>query len=342
VGYVIRSKSRFLIVFAVLTVFQLLVCANIIKAETWSWVTSKPIVAALNTVKDIAPTSCYDPYQLKKIAGESDPQKVCVTSDSDIKFGTYHAGGFISVIGFAYDDKMYKLNGLCDWYDSCLYLPNSDMLVTKGGDLIHRSLVIYKNFLSRLTQTTNPSNLATEYNFDASNPDYTFQSASGYVWPIGGLGVSENGRWLAIELRSRGVGLFDIETMQMKRISPIMTPHYGTGADPELAVSNDGRHIAVMGMNSGLTVFEVNSDCGDTATDYNMPLMEPIAQPCPTSPIDIGEFVYRLVTAMHPRFDDNGGELDFYVTSYSGDLREVTLRAAGYGGQRLDYLALGD
>ena len=74
-GYVIRSKSRFLIVFAILTVFLLLVRVNVIKAETWSWVTSKPIVAALNTVKDIAPTYCYGPYQLKKIAGESDPQK---------------------------------------------------------------------------------------------------------------------------------------------------------------------------------------------------------------------------------------------------------------------------
>ena len=352
-GNIIYSKLRVLILVIVIGLTSqivLLPWSKTVKAETqdavWSWTTDEPTVFSSTVITDMAATQCSGSYQMKDIAGESEPKKVCVIAGDNVRFGNYLASGsFTSVVGFAYDGKMHKVWGACERSDSCLYLPGSDALVTKQYLIngIVRSLVIYKNFTHRLTQFINSSTLATEYSFDVSNPDYIFRSTGGYAWPVGGFGASDNGQWLAIEFRQRGIGLLNIETLEMKRIST-MAFSYGTGYDPtsELAVSDDGKHITVMGMNAGLAVFDVDPNCGDEATDDRMSSVSPITQPCRAAQIDSGEFIYRLYSAFSPRFSDDGGELDFYATSYVGETREVSLRAEGYGTQRLDYLALGD
>lgn len=350
---IIHSKLRILlmvVLICILSLAALLIWSVTVKAETqdiaWSWTTTKPNTYSSFAVTDMDANLCSGPYQMKNIAGETDPKRVCMMSRDNVIFGTYFAnGGFSSAVGFTYDGKMHKVWGACEGYNSCLYLPGSDTLATKQY-LINgmvRSLVIYKNFTHRLTQFINPSTLATEYSFDTSNPDYVFKSADGYAWPIGGFGASDNGQWLAIEFRQRGIGVLDIETLQMKRVST-MAFSYGKGYDPtsELAISDDGGHVAVMGSNAGLTVFDVTSTCGDEATDDRMSSVYPIAQSCRTAQIDSSEFIYRFHNAFSPRFSVDGGELGFYAISYVGEVREVSLRAVGYETQGLDYLALGD
>lgn len=347
----IHSKFRILIsVIAIGMVFSTVLCLfpNIAKAESngtvWSWSDNKPVVSSSTVINGIGDNSCLGTYQKTTIIGEFESKKVCMMPGEKFKFATYYSGNDIQpVVGFGYDNKMYKVWGACDRSNSCLYLPGSDTLVTKQYLIngIVRSLVVYKNFSKRLNHAIN--GLALGYNFDTSNPDYTFRSDSGYAWPVGGYGASGDGKWLAIEFRQRGIGLLNIETLKMKRVST-MSFSYGTGYDPssELAVSDGGKHVAIMGMNSGLTVFDVNSDCGDEATDTRMSDVSRITNPCKAAPIDTSDFIYRFYTAFSPRFNDDGGELSFYSTSYVGESREVSLRASGYGGQRLDYLALGD
>jgi len=350
ISNIIHPKLRiilFTVICMIIPVF-LIFCPNTAKAEanaaTWSWATNTPEVYSSTAIIDMDPSSCQGVYQMKEIKGENGSKNVCVMAGEKVRLGTYYSGGNLSAaVSFAYDSKMYKVWGACDRSNSCLYLPGSDTLITKQY-LINgyvRSLVVYKNFVSRLKPTINGINL--EYNFDATEPDYIFRSSDGYAWPVGGYGASDNGQWLAIEFRQRGIGLLNIKTLEMKRVS-IMAFSYGTGYDPtsELAVSNNGEHLAVMGMNSGISIFDVDPNCGDEATDTRMTDVRFIDYPCKAAQINTADFIYRFSNAFHPRFNDDGGELNFYATSYENELREVSLRASGYGGQRLDYLALGD
>lgn len=346
----IRLKLSMLIIIGFIYQFILLswpeIAVATVNDATWSWTETKPSVSSSTVVTDMATTPCFNSYQMKDVVGESDPKRVCIMTGDNVKFGNYFVDGrFAPIISFAYDSKMYKIRGACDRSDSCLYLPGSDTLVTKQYLIngIVRSLVVYKDFTHRLARSADSSVSATEYNFDSSNPDYIFRSADGYAWPVGGIGASDDGEWLAIEFRQRGIGLLNIETLEMKRVST-MAFNYGMGFDPtsELAVSNDGGHIAVMGMNSGLTVLDVNSACGDEATDERMSSVASITQPCRTAQIDTGDFINRFFAAINPKFNDEGGELNFYAMSYLGESREVSLRAGGYVSPRLDYLALGD
>ncbi len=352
-SHVIRSKvqfSKIIFMIGLVLILAILLLPKTVGAEApngkWSWTDSKPVVFSSTGISDMAASFCPVAYRMIDIAGDLESKKVCVTSGGKVNFGTtnYYAWtGFTRVIGFGYDSKMYKFRGPCERYDSCLYLPGSDTLVTKQY-LINgyvRSLVLYKNFSSRISRVSN--GFSTEYNFDSSKPDYIFQNSDNYAWPVGGFGASDNGNWLAVEFRQRGIGLLNVETLQMKRVS-ISSFSYDTGYNPttEIAVDDSGQYVAIMGSNAGMTIYGVDSSCGDEANDSNMTGVTLIAQPCKTAQVDTDDFIDRFYEAVKPKFNLDGGELSFYALSYSGESREVSLRASGYGGQRLDYLALGD
>lgn len=349
------SKFYFVVIcisLGIMAQFISLISPSVLKAESgdsyWSWTSVKPTVFASNKVNNVGSGICLSYYETKIIDGDSTSRKVCMMKGENVSFGIYYAGSgstFYPAVSFGYDNKMYKVSGICGQYDNCLYLPDTDTLVTKQYLIngLVRSFVLYKNFTQRLTPVMKGVVPSLSYVFDDSNPDYIFKNAAGYAWPIGGFGASKNGKWLAIEFRSRGTGLLNIETLQMKRVSTTVLS-YGRGYDPttELTVSNDGRHVALMGMNSGFSVFDVDSSCGDEATDAKMSSVVPITVPCKKANITSADYIYRLYTASNPKFSDDGGELNFFATSYLGEMREVSLRAGGIASQRLDYLALGD
>lgn len=349
-NYLIHSKP----IFTIFTIVALIVTASILifptvaSAESenaeWLWTVRPPDVYTSTPVSNVNASSCQGVYQSKEIRGEKESEVTCIMAGDNVRFGTYYPGNNISsAVSFAFDSKMHKVWGACDNNNSCLYLPRTDTLVTKQfllGPYIS-SLVVYKHFTSRLKTVIH--GLTKEYDFDNSNPDYIFRSADGFAWPIGGYGASNNSKWLAIEFRQRGIGLLDIETLEMKRIST-KSPIYNAGSDPtsELAVSNDGKHLSIMGLNSGLSIFDINPSCGDEATDFRMLTVEAIANPCKAADINYSAIIDGFTRAFTPKFNDDGGELSFYAASFSNKFRDVSLRASSYGGQQLDYLALGD
>lgn len=347
----VRSRVRQTAVICTIilvAVLALLLWPSLSRAQAWSWSLVPPTVFSSELINDISSVAtCPTAYQTRTVAGELDAKKVCVSDDDTIRYGTYYTGhAYVPVVGFGYDSMMYKIKGSpCGQFDDCIYMPESDVLVTRQvlGQYPVRSLVIYKNFAKRLTRALNEHVPVLEYHFNDSNPDYIFESAEGYDWPIGGMGGSKNGQWVALEFRQRGIGVLNIETLEMKRVST-MRFSYGTGYDPttHLAVSNDGQHVAVGGINAGLTVFDNDPSCGDTATDFRMQEVFPIAQRCQGAQIDTNAFIDRFKDALHPSFNEDGAELRFYAISYNNEQREVILQAAGYTTPRLDYLALGD
>jgi len=207
-----------------------------------------------------------------------------------------------------------------------------------------RSLVVYTDFKKRLTKITDLFGATTGYTFNSTNPDYVFKNADGYAWPVEGLGISNNGQWLAVEFRGKGIGVLDMNSFQMKRLSTI-SPAYGQGTEPliEMAITNNGQHVAMMGINYGaVSVYDIYPTCGDEASDRNMHYIMPIDRPCTRLTLDNRGFITRFMAGFNPRFDDEGGQLDFFAKSYDDNTKAVTLHANGYTPQQLDYLALGD
>jgi len=351
VGIIFRSRKLYgygiLGVIAITFFVTTTIFLKNVSAEGWSWTEKPPVVFESSVVQDADISSCANSYRMRDIVGVKGQKPICMMpGNGEINFGLYYApeiSAFRSVIGFSYERQMYKLNSMCDQVSNCLYIPATDTLVTKQN-LINRyvvSLVIYKDFKKRLIKFDD--NGTTIYRVDMSNPDYVFQNADGYAWPVGGIGASDNGKWLAVEFRQRGIGLLDMDNFTMRRISTLNF-RYGMGYDPavQLAVSEDGAHVVIMGMNAGLSFYDVEGACGDEATDNRMQEVSPISNKCPTSDIQTDDFITRFSNGISPRFNLEGGELSFYATSYNGEARYVALRAAGYDSQQLDYLALGD
>ena len=353
-GICFRSKfSVFLLVIFIISVLQVIIPFKT-EALTWdrSWFWAKN-GATMFESKEYAGDIGWCSYSNKNkaIYGESETKQVCLNESDTISFGSYYYGSgwtFPVAISFAGNEKMFKLNGApCIEFNQCLYLPDTDTLVTKQYLInnIVRSLVIYKNFSERISLNFGEPIDSTSYSFDSTNPDYIFQTSDpvSYAWPIGGVAASKNGKWLALEFRQRGIGLLNIETLEMKRISTLSFS-YMSGYDPstELAVSNTGNNVAVMGTNAGFNVYDVDPSCGDEATDSRMSSISPISNPCKQVPVDLSAFIYRFSNGLRPKYNSDGGELSFYASSYSEITRKVTLKAWGYTVKKLDYLALGD
>lgn len=352
VNRICAKKYSLILVFVIYLMFLLILSfwPTISKAETndasFLWSDAKPITYSSKITPYTERNYCPGFFQTKDVVGEIYPVKVCVTRGEKVSYGYYYVGNaYKAVISFSLDKKMYRVNNICYRYDGCFYIPESDTLVTKQylPNSSYRSLVVYKNFTKRLYQIINSANLTLEYNFDSTNPDYILQTENNYGWPVGGLNISNNGKWLAVEIMQRGIGLLNVETLQMKRVSTIDF-HYGVGMDPsvEFAISNDGSHMAVMGNNAGIMIFDIDQYCGDIATDENMVPISPIINQCKQSPIDVTDFISHFKNANEPLFSNDGGELTFFSTSYSNEIRQVSLRASGYKRDMIDYLALGD
>ncbi len=324
-------------------------------AEGLSWSAQIPTVVSVEPTLStlIESDACRTNLQSVETGFGSVINKVCVTSGDSLRFGLYYASAsWNTLVGFGHDKKMYRLASFgCKGYNDCLYLPDTDTLVMKKfiiNNLV-QSLAVYKNVKQRLIPTVASDGFTREYRFNADSPDYVFQrDDTGYAWPVGGIGASNNGRWIAVEFRGKGIGVLDMKTLIMKRISALSLNYTG-GYKPtvEITVTEDGGHIAMSGRNvSGPAVYEITDSCGDFPKDDpdGFSNKKPLAKTCPTSPIYPSSFIYRPKDSYTPRFSDDGRYLKFYINSYDAATPNmaVELRASGDSDPRLDYLALGD
>ncbi len=354
---VVRRKSYLIIPMVVIGLvilcFGVFVLSRVSFAEStplkWSWTGAEPVTYSSAAVANIDAGLCSNSGEVKEVSGYLNLKDLCMTSGNSFSFGFYDGGyAFRTAVGFRFDANMYQLNSPCEnRIDSCIYLPETDTLVTKQYcGTFCKSLVVFKHFSTRLQSVITPGLITKlEYNFDTSNPDYIFKTDSNYIWGVGGIGASDNGKWLAVEIKQRGIGLLNIDTLQMKIISRV-APAYNVGLDPteELTVDDNGEHVATAGVNSGLHIFDVTGDCGGEAT-YDAVMGYIYGFPyCKEANINVNSFIPHFKTALQPKFNREGSELRFYASSYVyiEPHRQVILRVNGYNPPRLDYLALGD
>lgn len=314
----------------------------------WSWTKPAPSVDSVVTVNDVDNQYCSGSYTYTNVYNEK-PRWICVKQNDYMKVGMQTEGqSFRTFVQFPFDTQMYPVmgTGSCEVHGQCIYVPDGDLLITKQNliNSIVRSLVIYRNFTKRLSSVMNTQGTVTSYRFDDSHPDYIFKSTANYPWPVEALGVSNNGKWLAVEFRQRGFGKLNLENFRMTRYSTEAFSYTG-GSDvtPELAITNNGNHIAMMGTNHrSLVTADIGPSCEDEASDRNLEFVIPMNKPCKRLVNDTSKFMDNFWSAHNPQFNDDDTELDFYASVHGGGLKTVSLVANGYTRPRVDYLALGD
>lgn len=344
---VINSKWLKVALLVMAFILELFIFSNTtysIQYDNWQWDVGLPTVYSDNLIQELSLSNCRGVIRKIEVNGFVDLNDVCFSS-SDIFFGINYSNWMNAVIKFPSDSKAYKVNDICGMNSDCLYISDSDILITKQyqNGARSKSLVVYKNFTKRLIRKINQNNLLVEYDFITENPEYVFYDNKGYAWPIGGINVSNNGKWLALELMDVGVGLLDLENLSMKQITNVPF-FYGYGYNPsvEFAVTDDGKYVAVMGQNAGFDMYVVNQDCGDYVDDGQINTRYDHQSICPKISLGNYDSMAGMRMAYSPRFSANNAELMFYAKYYNLNTRFIILRASDYFVSSLDYLALGD
>lgn len=254
--------------------------------------------------------------QGERVSGYPLLQELCMFGNEKLRVGTFFADGSaprLAVMG-RFDSEFRMVNGVCQGTAGCLYDAEYDRLITKTT----AGVKVFDRTLERL----HASNRSSVYEFDTNIPEYSLDAS------VGAIGISRNGMWLVVEVKNKGIDLIDLTTFTKKRIlSPGVL--YGYGRDPqhELAVSNNGEHVAVMGMNGGFKVVSVTPDCVGS---------------CEVVMGNTSGFISSFNFASHPVFDTARQRLSFFAASFHEGVKRVELFGPLYSQSSLTYLALGD
>ncbi|MFZ3010003.1 MAG: SGNH/GDSL hydrolase family protein [Candidatus Microsaccharimonas sp.] len=314
--------------------------ASVDASDHWSWAQGDPKVVMSESARFDTYSQCPHYQVTRMIVSIDNPQKVCVHSEGMLQFVTFFLDGGEprAAVGFGLGSDLYLLDNLCRGSIRCLYIPQTDSLVRRvySGNNRYQSLVI--PHLSRQLGRAIHSDGSVGY----SIKDFAEEKSLGNdvsQLSIGTIGLSRNGQWAAIEIQDGSIAVVHIASGVTKQIWRT-GQQYGFGHDPEmeLAISNDGEYVAVMGENAGFLIIQSQSGCGVLA-----PTVMTSVENCPIAPVQTDHFMPSFRFGSHPEFDNEGGSLRFLAASYTLPPRFVVMRASGYeGGSRLSYLAMGD
>lgn len=310
-------------------------------ATTISWNGGTPIVVQ-NTLTVAPGTDCTGVVQSMYVSELKSSYLVCRYGDERLKIGYVSRNGSPQgVVGFPYSNDVHILEGVCTGV-TCRYSADQDMLVTQRPISQYGwGTVVFLHVSQRIKQVHSTSGVTT-YVFDGSNPDYSVRNADGrYIW-TGAYDISDNGKWLVVELRDAGLAVINTDTFEARQV--LNTGRiYGFGFDPtmQLAVSDDGKSVAATGFNVGLAVIDIDESCGQKLMGDLSRQMGTIN--CLSSTLGISTIFPNFHYGEHPRFYGDGHQLEATINSWVDGRRQITLLAHGATpAHKLKLLALGD
>lgn len=310
-------------------------------ATTISWNGGTPIVVQ-NTLTVAPGTDCNGAVQSMYVSELKSSYLVCRYGDERLKIGYVSRNGSPQgVVGFPYSNDLHLLEGVCTGV-ACRYSADQDTLVTQQPISQYGwGTVVFLHVSQRIKQV-HPTNGVTTYVFDGSNPDYIVRNTDGrYIW-TGAYDISDNGKWLVVELRDAGLAVINTDTFEARQI--VNTGRiYGFGFDPtmQLAVSDDGKSVVETGFNVGFAVIDIDESCGQKLIGDLSRQMGAIN--CLSSDLGISTIFPTFHYGEHPRFYGGGHQLEATINSWMDGRRQITLLAHGATlAHKLKLLALGD
>lgn len=348
-------------------IFLLLAHAPMARAlTTSSWVSAEPtgrVRADISVSPSDNPAECtHQKVLIGNVTTQTDD--ICVYQADGFCYGVlnkwisqgwsgYNDASFL--IGFPRDSRMYRVQGIS--INNLVRVPNSKHIVYRNflpSSSWGSYLYVIKDVRSKLIKITN-NDLSVGYTLANNAAEPLIKNEVGDPVMMRSTGASNNGRWLAVEMRPGGLVRVDMATFEFKWFS-VYQPQYGIGmdADIEFSVSDDGERIATLGRNVDPRVAELRGSCGIDATrfqnEWRSNYVAILSHPCPER--EVWSIISEtrggdLRFATHPSFNFDSNELTLWTTPYdrAGIVfkeKWVTITAAGYQPSHLNYLALGD
>jgi lysophospholipase L1-like esterase len=276
--------------------------------------------------------SCMGHFSTISVVGEG--SIVACIMGTNTRVASYYAagGGMNYAISFPYDASFYRLD-ICQNRVGCIYVEQSDSIFGEAG--------LYTKFTKNLTSTVKNSVLHYEPNQQSK---YTsIQSIIGNAIPIKSVTVSKNGKWAFYELNGYGFIRTNTETLQSKRvIAPGV--EYGYGSDPsvELAISNDGKTVAVAGFRMGISVVRVTDTCGDAPNQYMQRYFHGAVTACRYISMPTSHFIQNFSYATRPTFSYDNATLSVDMMSTTAQGKHVTMFLQSNEKDSARYVAIGD
>jgi hypothetical protein len=257
--------------------------------------------------------------------------KACLFVGHGIKIGyTNDIGSSKGAVQFPFSDEVYPLEGICEGV-LCRYIADRDMLVTQRHiNPFGFGTVVFLHASKRI-ENIRSSTGDIRYVFDTIHPDFeVMDSTEQYIW-TSSFNISNNGMWLIVELNGIGLVLVNTDSFERRVIKPADSLYSG------LAVSNDGKNVALAGVSTGLSVIEVNKTCGLVKIEY-----DPGFVGCPMSTIDTNTLLHSFYPVDYPHFSDDAHHLSV-ITQGGNEVQKVVFLEHGASLPRsLQLLALGD
>ncbi|MBC7459210.1 SGNH/GDSL hydrolase family protein, partial [Candidatus Saccharibacteria bacterium] len=306
------------------------------------WISGEVMLIESNEVAFDESVRCPTLFQDVFIRDFGEKRRTCISGDHRMRFGMATTSQApVPVIAYRFDQEMQRLHGACAG-TACLYSAEQDVLVTMQqiGPFAW-GVVAYGNVSQRISRVTGSDGLS-RYIFDNRLPDYELKKESGhYIWSSA-FALSENGRWLVVELNERGVAVVDMASFTARQLT-VEGGRYGFGRDPqtELAITNDGKTVMVTGNNAGSRVISVTDSCGQRLM-YDLGVL-PGSVMCPFIDGVVSRFVPNFHSAHNPRFNDSGDAVSVSVSAWGGSMKRLLIGKPGLAvPPRLQLLSLGD
>lgn len=237
----------------------------------------------------------------------------------------------------------HPVAGMCSSGLVCMYSETADTLITQQNGAYRKKYVVsYQNFLSQLTLTV--ENNAKEYVFSGESPPSFLRAVDDSLLPTQSAGISENGKWLVVELVDMGIVTVNLESGRVIRVTEGMR-QYGLGRDPkfELTINNDGTAVVMAGFNVGFQIIATTDGCGHTLLTYPTERFDPSVKTCQAADADIHEVIRNTYALFNPHFDSTGDFMTIDAMSVVGLTNRVVIGDKNTTqSQIVHYVSLGD
>lgn len=159
------------------------------------------------------------------VAGAALPQHKCIMNGPNIGVDS-----MLEYIRIGFDQQYYKVHGMRSAGRERIYLPSTNKMITRSGFALlidHGTLSIESGIPGSLTPVYYTPGVR-EYQY-TPNFDFTFSDSNGTISIGRGVGFSNNGRWLAVEVINVGLVRIDLENDYKAELFSTLSPRYGVG-----------------------------------------------------------------------------------------------------------------
>lgn len=291
------------------------------------------------------PFSCGSDVAFIKIANEPNLQRACVYGESGgFRVARYVNNQYktLTVAAYATDQSFYVVRDICTSTLSCVYSQSADTLLFREqvGGYYDSELRVYSSISRHLQRKFDPLVMNYYYSLSHRNPE-SFPAQDGSLLPVGRMGVSRSGRWVAVEYTDRGVGLINMETREIRRVAVIESSTVHT-ITYELAAADDGRAVAFSSSKTNPRIVAIDPYCGDRIAASNTRTFPVYVRQCnsiyPEPYTEVSQYVYSSL----PYFTDTQSVLFAVYTRTQSWTFTYSVGQSAPVHEPIQYLALGD